>query len=207
MVTLHAITHFFQVHDTIGYILFTLGIALEGEFLLILGGVLAHLGAFTFPLMYVAGFIGACIKTALGYWLGRFLRRKYPKSRFFRFVTRKVGTFLPHFKERPFWSIFISKFIFGVNHFVLVYSGYVHVRRWIYYKAEVLSSLLWVLLFLGLGYIFSIAAFGISHDIRKFTLLLFVFVAGFVILQRIINFILELYETKKELLDEDVYEV
>ncbi len=206
MISFHAITTFVQNHELVGYIIVFLGVFLEGEFTLLVAGVLAHLSAFTFGEAYLVALAGGLTKTIVGYRFGRFLRAKYPKSRFFRFVVRKVNTLLPQFKERPFWSIFISKFIFGLNNLVLIYAGFAKVRRSMYYRAELISNVTWSFLVLGLGFVFSVAAFNISHDIRKFMLLFFAFLIGFIIVQRIIHFIIEIAETKLDILEKDIWE-
>ncbi len=206
MISFHAINTFVQQHQTLGYLIVFLGVFLEGEFTLIVTGVLAHLGAFSFGEAYMVALGGGLTKTLLGYRFGRLLRRKYPTSRFFRFVVRKVNDILPKFKEKPFWSIFVSKFIFGVNNLVLIYAGFAKIRRGVYYRAELISNVSWSFLVLGLGYVFSLAAFNISHDIRKFMLMFFAFLIGFVIIQRIIHFIIEVAETKKDILEKDVWE-
>jgi membrane protein DedA with SNARE-associated domain len=206
MISFHAITNFVQDHQMLGYFILFLGVLIEGEFVLIASGILAHIGAFTFGEAYLVALAGGMSKTLIGYRLGRFLRKRYSKSRFFRFVVRKVRTLLPKFTEKPFWSVFVSKFIFGLNNLVLIYSGFIRIRRTTYIKAELVSTAVWAFLALGLGYIFSIAALTISHDIRKFMLLLLVFLVGFVILQRMMHFFLELFETKKDILDGEILE-
>src|SRR5258706_14643602 len=128
MLTIKAIVDFASAHEVLGYLFLFVGIILEGEFVLLIAGILAHLGAFPFWGLYFAGILGAIFKTFLGYTIGNFLNIKYPKSRFFRFVTRRIRDHLPHFKTKPFWSIFISKFIWGINHFVLIFSGYTKIQ-------------------------------------------------------------------------------
>lgn len=206
MISFGAITNFVQDHQFIGYVIVFIGVVLEGEFTLLVTGVLAHIGAFAFGEAYLVAISGGMTKTLLGYHVGRVLRKKYAKSRFFRFVIRKVHNLLPKFRERPFWSVFISKFIFGLNNLVLIYSGVMRVRQRIYIRAELISTYIWAFVVIGAGYIFSIAAFQISHDIRKFMLLFLLFLVAFVIIQRIMHFIIELAETKKEIFENENWE-
>lgn len=206
MISFTAISNFVQAHQFAGYVIVYLGVFLEGEFTLIVTGVLAHIGAFAFGDAYLVAFAGGLTKTFVGYRFGRFLRAKYPKSRFFRFIVRKVNALLPNFKDKPFWSVFVSKFIFGLNNIVLIYAGFAKVRRSMYYKAEILSNALLSFVALGLGFVFSIAAFNISHDIRKFMLMFLAFLVAFILLQRTIQFIMEIIETKKDILENDVWE-
>lgn len=206
MLTIKLLTNFVHQHEVLAYVLLFFAVIIEGEFVLLVSGILAHLGALSFPILYIVGYLGAFGKTYVGYGLGVFLKRRYPRSRFFRFVMRRVNDLLPSFKKDPFWSIFTSKFIVGINHFVLIYSGYVKVPKKTYYKAELSSSLAWIFEFLALGYFFSFAAFSISRDIRKFTLIILAFVIGFVIVQRLINLFLEMYEARKDDFEEIIEE-
>lgn len=161
---------------------------------MITAGILAHLGPISFWSAFVVGMAGAVAKSFLWYKLGVLLEIKIPKNRFFSYVEKKVLGFLPSFTTKPFWSVFTSKFIYGVNHFTLIFAGFKKINIFIYMKAEFYSSLIWAIGILSLGYYLSYAAFGITKDIRKFTLLILLFVIGFLILERIISFFVELLE-------------
>lgn len=188
--------HFVQSHEAIALFVFVLGVVIEGEFALIIAGIFAALHGWHFYNALLFGFLGAAIKLFLGYSIGRGLAIKYPQSKFFKYVHGKIHHYLPLFSEKPFWSIFISKFIYGVNHVTLIFSGYSKIHFKTYLKAETLSSILWVPLFVCLGYFFSHTALQISNDIRKFTFVIFAFILGFILLERIIVFFYELAEEK-----------
>ncbi len=66
-----------------------------------------------------------------------------------------------------------------------------------YVRAEIISTIIWLLGFLGLGYFFSFAAFSISGNIRQGVLLILIFIGGFLILQRLVSFIYDLVEYKE----------
>jgi membrane protein DedA with SNARE-associated domain len=89
-----------QQFKELAYVLLFFAVIIEGEFVLLVSGILAHLGALSFPILYIAGYLGAFGKTYVGYGLGVFLKRRYPRSRFFRFVMRRVNDLLPSFKKR-----------------------------------------------------------------------------------------------------------
>ncbi len=192
MHTIPVLTHFIQNHDILAYVIFFVGIIFEGEIFMIFGGILSGLGAFDIKTTVLLALASAIIKSVVWYSFGAAISRRYPKSIIFRFLEKKVKFFLPRFRERPFWSIFISKFIYGVNHFTLLFSGYAKIDFKTYFKAETYSSLPWVLGFLSLGYFFSYAALAISNDIRKFSLIILGFFVLFMLLEHLLTFFYEL---------------
>ena len=119
--------------------------------------------------------VAAFCKMFLGYNFGAYLGRKYPDSGFLKYIERKIIYFLPHFREKPFWSIVLSKFIYGVNNAALIFAGYAKANFKTYLKAEMLSSLVWLGAMLWLGLFFSSTALSISHSFDNFILLIILF--------------------------------
>lgn len=194
MHTIRFLSNLIESHQILACTILFVGILLEGEFTLMISGILAHLGAIHFGLALSIGLSGAVVKTVLGYYIGGIIKEKYPNSRFFKHLEKKVAYILPKFKQSPFWSIFASKFIIGINHFTLVFSGYFKINYRTYLKAEFISTIIWVIGMLSIGYFFSYTAFQISQEIRKFTIIIILFLIGFFILEKILSFIYELFE-------------
>ena len=194
MHTVQFLTQLVASHDILAYCLLFIGVLLEGEFTLIIFGILAHIGAVNFGLAIFIGFTGAVLKTVAGYYLGAMIHRKWNGSRFFKHMEKKISYILPKFKQKPFWSIFASKFIVGINHVVLLFAGYLKINFRTYLKAEFLSTIPWVLGLLYLGKFFGFAALGISNEIKIFTLIIVGFIIGFFILEKIISFFYEIFE-------------
>ncbi|MFA5934037.1 MAG: DedA family protein [Candidatus Paceibacterota bacterium] len=201
MATIQTLAIFVEQHQVLSYTLLFIGVLLEGEFALITAGVLSHLGAFQLFTVLPVTYVGAITKPVLGYYLGIFMHRKFPESRFLKFIEKKIMYFLPHFKERPFWSVFISKFIYGVNHLTLVIAGYWHIDFKKFIKAEIFSTTIWLIGLISIGYFFSRTAFGISHDVRKVSIFLLIFLIGFIILQQLLTLIYDVY---KEIIDDEL---
>jgi membrane protein DedA with SNARE-associated domain len=185
---------FVTVHPVLAYGALFIGVLWEGEFVLIMAGILVHLKVFGIVPTLSIVVVSASIKTVLGYYLGRFLGKTFPKSRILKYFERRVFYYLPRFKERPFWSIFISKFIYGVNNATLVFSGFVNVNFKTYCIAEAVSSIFWLGGMFVLGNYFSQTALSISHNFRYFMLIILLFTIGFMILQKTINLIIEIFE-------------
>ncbi len=185
---------FVNNHSVFSYGALFLGAFLEGEIMLIMAGVMVHLGVFPIGLTVGIVALAAASKTLIGYYLGVYIGRKFPNSPLLKYFERRVFFFLPRFKERPFWSIVLSKCIYGVNNATLVFAGYVGADFKTYLKAEAISSVVWFGGMFGLGLFFSTTALSISHNFRNFGLLILLFIIGFMILLKVINLVIELLE-------------
>ena len=181
-------------HVILLYIIMFVMVIWEGEITLIIAGILVHIGVFSLPLTLFLALIAAITKTIVGYRLGSYLGRTFPNSSFLKYMERKVFFFLPRFRERPFWSIVVSKFIYGVNNLTLVFAGYVNADFNMYCLAEGTSSFFWLGGMFGLGYFFSASALAFSHTLRSFALRIALFIIGFMIIQKIINLVIEVVE-------------
>ena len=194
MHTVNFLVNLVEHHQVLAYAVIFIGLIFEGEIILLSTGVLAHLGAvnFNFALAFILA--GGIIKTFLGYYIGQFIHKKWHKNTFVSYVEKRVYEIMPRFNERPFWSIFISKFIMGANHVVIIFSGYVKVHYKTYLNAEFLATAIWAPLLLSLGYYFSYAALQVSRDIWRFLLIVVMFVIGYIIFDKILGFIFEMFE-------------
>ena len=192
MHTVALLKHFVENHEILAYLLIFLGLIFEGEFVLVMTGVLAHLGAISFWVALIFIICGGISKTFLGYYTGQFIHNKWNNSKFLMHIEKRVLYFIPRFKERPFWSIFISKFIMGVNYLVVIFSGYMKIDLRTYLKAEIISTLVWAPALLSLGYFFSYTAFHVSREISRFSLIVLILFLAFMILNKFIAYLYEL---------------
>ena len=120
MHTVNLLTRLIEDHQILAYGIIYLGLLFEGEFFLISAGILAHLGALNVWLGLLIALLGGLSKTFMGYALGEFLYKIFNHHKFFKYIQKRVYIILPRFKTKPFWSIFISKFIAGANNVVII---------------------------------------------------------------------------------------
>lgn len=199
MVTLSHIRHFVELHADIAYILITLGVIIEGEIVVVIAGIFSYLGSLNIFVSFIATMIGGGVKSILGYSFGYYLQKYHSGRPIISQAERRIHYFLPRFSEKPFWSIFLSRFlILGLHWFSLLFSGYKKIKLRTYAEAELASLLIWSASVLALGYFFSYTALSISRDIRKFIVIIFLFFIAFFILEKIVAFIIELVETKEK---------
>lgn len=193
MQTVNILRHLVENHLLLTYLLVFLITIVEGEIVSISAGILVLLGALNFWFALLVIFCGGMVKTNAGYFLGKFLYRKFNNNKFLRYVEKRVLSVMPHFKQKPFWSIFISKFIM-MNHLVIIFAGYKNVDFKKYLKAEVSSTLFWAPGLMLLGYFFSYTAIRVSHEIWRFTLVVLVLIILFVIFDKLIGWLYKMFE-------------
>ncbi|MCX6752086.1 MAG: VTT domain-containing protein [Candidatus Nomurabacteria bacterium] len=194
MHTVNLLIGLVEHHQVLVYAVIFLGLIVEGEFFLISTGILTHLGALNFWIALIFVLLGALSKTFLGYALGEFLFKKYNHHRFFRYIQRRVYSVLPRFKAKPFWSIFISKFLVGINHVVIVFCGFEKIDYKKYLKAEISATIIWAPLLLSLGYFFSFTALHVSQKIGRFSMVVLGLFILYIILDKFIGWVYEIFE-------------
>ncbi|MFA6257883.1 MAG: VTT domain-containing protein [Candidatus Paceibacterota bacterium] len=194
MHTVNLLTSLVENHQTLAYLVVFLGSVFEGEFLLISAGILAHLGAlnFWFSLSFIL--LGAITKTFIGYRLGEFLFKKFEHHKFFKYIQKKVYGILPRFKEKPFWSIFISKFIMGANNLVIIFSGYEKINYRKFLMAEISATIIWAPVLLSLGFFFSYTALHISREIWKFSAIILILFVLFILFDKLVSWFYKIFE-------------
>ncbi len=194
MDTINILTHLIENYEWLVYFFIFFGLIIEGEFILLATGIFFHLGAL--DIYYALFFIilGLASKTLLGYLLGSTLQMRWNHTRFLKYIEKRVLSVMPHFKRKPFWSIFISKFIIGVNNIVIIFSGYQKIDFRKYLKAEFFSTIIWAPTLILLGYVFSFTAIHVSREIWRFSAIVIVLTILFMLFDRLVGWIYEIFE-------------
>ncbi len=194
MYTVNLLTNAVEHHQALAYLIIFFGLIFEGEIVIISVGILSHLGAlnFWFSLLFII--LGAFSKTFVFYALGEFLYKTFNHHNIFKYIQKRVYSILPRFKIKPFWSIFVSKFIMGVNYLVVIFCGYEKIEYKQFLKAEISSTIIWAPALLSLGYFFGYTALHISREIWKFTLVIIVLFIIFIFFDKLVSWLYELSE-------------
>ena len=195
--TIEHILSFVEAHRYSGYFLLFLAMVLEGEVFLIIAGMLVHLKAFDVGDVFVIALVGVITGNILWYSLGTTLSEKRFAQPIIRRAHKAVFYFLPRFSEKPFKSIFFSKFIYGANRATILMSGVLKVKFPLFMKAEFSASIIWVILYATLGYFLGYAAIHLTHKAMYFALLIIAFVVGFILLRELSVRIYERYQRQK----------
>ncbi|OHA79166.1 MAG: hypothetical protein A2747_01545 [Candidatus Yonathbacteria bacterium RIFCSPHIGHO2_01_FULL_44_41] len=175
-----------QDHRFWGYAILFIAMIFEGEVFLIVAGMLATLDAFDIGDVLWISFFGVILGNTMWYYLGAKLKDTRFSRRIIKWAERAIIFFLPRFREKPFKSIFFSKFIYGANRATVIMSGVLRVPFRLFFKAEFLASILWVALYASVGYFFGFAAVNITHNASRFALIAVVFMIAFILIQKLI---------------------
>ncbi len=149
----------------IGYALISFGMMLEGDIVLFAGALLMHQGFFDVGDMVVVVLGGVLIGDVLWYYLGFRLIGRAP-SFLVRWIERIAYPFDAHIRERPFRTIFISKFAYGMHHALLARAGMIRLPFRKFFRDDALASAVWILIIGGLGYASSASFFFLKHYLR-----------------------------------------
>lgn len=200
MHTVEILNHLVENNQTLAYFIIFLGLIFEGEIVVITTGVLSYLGALNFWVSLMFILAGGIVKAFAGYYLGGYLYKRYREHNFFKYLEKRVSFFMPRFAEKPFWSIFISKFVMGINYLVVIFSGYKKVNMKVFAKAEVLSTIIWAPTLLSLGFFFSQTALAYSKELSRFSLIVVILLAIFLLFDKLMASVYKLFLSFKNAL-------
>jgi membrane protein DedA with SNARE-associated domain len=197
-ISIGAIRHFVEIHAIIVYLIIFIGVIFEGEIMVIFAGIFSYLGSINVFIALISVLLGGATKSFLGYTIGFYLNKHHSHRPIINKIERRIAYFLPKFNDRPFWSIFVSRFfILGIGWFTIVFSGYRNIPLKLYTRAEGYSLVLWSILMLALGYFFGYTALSISRDIRNVLLMILAFFIIFFVIEKIVAFMVELFSIKE----------
>jgi membrane protein DedA with SNARE-associated domain len=186
---------YFEKHLILAFLFVFVSVVIEGEIILLLLGVLLHLHVVPLSILILFLIPALVTKTTFWYLLGKNIKTRFPESKFLHFIETTIERLFPTFVEKPFFPIFISKFAYGLNHATLAFAGYKRVPIRLYALVETISSVVWVVLLVGTGYVLSFAALTITTDLRKVSIIILLGIVGFLIFQRVVSFLFTLFET------------
>ncbi|WP_298674416.1 DedA family protein [uncultured Sphingomonas sp.] len=135
-----------------GLVALFLGAGLEGETVVVAGGILAHRGLFPLVGAMAAAAAGSFVIDQLWFLLGRrfhdhrFVRKAYEKPAF----AKALGFLQRH----PIGFIFAFRFIYGFRTVSPIAIGTTDVPARLFMIVNLVSAIVWGIIFSGLGFIF-----------------------------------------------------
>jgi membrane protein DedA with SNARE-associated domain len=159
-----------------GYLAVFVGTFLEGETVLVLAGIAAHLGYLQFPLVLLAAFAGALSGDVLYFYLGRWhgmtTLNRHPQ---WQSRVAKLNKMMDRYHSP---LILASRFLYGLRMITPFTLGLGHVPPLKYILLDAVSVLVWTL-GVGLGgYLFGNFLDIIIGDIKRYELAVMGAVAG-----------------------------
>ncbi len=147
-----ALFHYLTLWQPIGYIVLFFGMMIEGDTLLFLAAFLVRQGSFEFLPTLVTILSGVLLGDIGWYMLGKMLNQE---SFLGKWIHHLAHPFDEHMIQRPFRTIFISKFMYGFHHAMLMRAGALKVPKKQFAKIDLVATISWMAVIGGLGYFFS----------------------------------------------------
>jgi membrane protein DedA with SNARE-associated domain len=156
-----------------------IGSAVEGDFTLILAGVVSHLGIFPFPLAAAIGALGSFIGDCAWYGLGRLRGPRLRSGALYR----RVGPGIERLARRfGAWQLLAARFVYGTKSASMVFWGLHGLPFRRFAPIDALGCMLGATAFTALGYVVSGSAEVLLGKVRRVELwLLGAFLVGIVL--------------------------
>lgn len=179
--------NFSETHRIIAYALIFIGLFIEGEVVLILAGILVKNGNITFITTFGIAFIATIIHDIFFYQIGTKLA-KTGRKKFLFFNLEKIKSFLDGIHKIDYYHIFISKFGFSTNRFVLIAAGYMNkmsLEKLVKYSIP--ADFLWSLIFISLGVLFAEGTSILKKDLKIFAISVTIFLVAIIVIKKLIQ--------------------
>jgi len=169
---------------TYGYILAFFAMIVEGDLFLLAVGFLSFAGVFNPASMFLTVLTGVLFGDSIWYLLGK----KFKGSPFFliRVASRATRPFDGHLIKHPLKTIFVSKFTYGVHHLILARIGSLGLPYKKFISDDLISSLAWVLLVGGIGYLSGASLMVARHYLHYAEIVLLLVIVSYVLLNKMI---------------------
>jgi membrane protein DedA with SNARE-associated domain len=155
---------FVEMHRVIGYFLLFIGVMVEGEAILLIFSFLASQGYVSIDVVMLVTFLGVIIGDNIWYEAGKAYGQKLYDGIGKHFINQQLFEKIRNnIKEHNFKYIFFSKFIYGLNHFVIMVAGYEKEDPKKIMKLDVLGTIPWICVVSTIGYSFGYALKTFKH--------------------------------------------
>ncbi len=152
-----------------GFAAVFIGTALEGDLTMVLAGVVAHLGYFSFPMAVGVAALGAFLADCCWYLVGRAHTERFRGARFYRKVGPRVEKVA---RKLGVWQLLAARFVYGTKIASMLFWGLhgLHFAR--FALVDAIGCITGAVVFVGLGYLIGNGADVILHQVKRFELVL-----------------------------------
>jgi membrane protein DedA with SNARE-associated domain len=147
-----------------GLLAVVVGAAFEGDFSLILAGVVSHLGIYQFPHALAAGALGSLIGDSIWYGVGRVRGPRFRRAKLYR----RVGSTIERLAARlgP-WELLAARFVYGTKAASMLFWGLHGLPLGRFLMIDAVGCVLGSLVFTGLGYLVSGSATALLGKVNR----------------------------------------
>ncbi|KTC55800.1 hypothetical protein AO262_28625 [Pseudomonas fluorescens ABAC62] len=170
-----------------GYWVIFIGCLLEGETVLLLGGIAAHQGNLQFLQVIGWATVGGILGDQLLFWAGRYSgERLLPKLKHHQSAIRRVEGIIHRY---PTTSVFAVRFLYGMRLVGPIVIGASGLAPWRFALINSLSAAVWAVLFVSIGYWTGEALQQFLGDLKPYRLPIFLGVIGLVVLVAAVRYL------------------
>ena len=150
-----------------GLLAVAIGAAFEGDFSMILAGVVSHLGVFEFPYAVAAGAVGSLAGDSLWYGFGRLRGPRFKEGKLYG----RVGPTIERLAGRmgP-WELLAARFVYGTKAASMLFWGLHGLPLGRFLLIDAIGCGLGALVFSGLGYLVSGSATVLLGRVKRIEL-------------------------------------
>ena len=135
-----------------GYLAILVITFIEGETIVILAGVAAHLGLLELPWVIAAAVAGSFSGDQLWYYIGRHWGPKIIARRLsWQEGAQKV---YKHLHRHQYWLILTFRFYYGLRNVTPFVVGSAHIPRLRFFTLNLIGAIVWAITFTYAGYLF-----------------------------------------------------
>ncbi len=179
---------FIQAHhaQNIVYLVLLVGMFTDAALVIFIAIFLMAQRALNIPATIGIIIVGTLLEQLLWYWIGSRLGKF---NGLVRWTDRLAQPFDRHILEKPFRTLVISKFVYGLHRAVLARAGMLGLHFKTYVRDSFLSTFIWLAALGGIGYGFSASYSALSRYMNYAEIIPLVLV--------IIYFIVDYYISKR----------
>jgi membrane protein DedA with SNARE-associated domain len=162
--------------STYGYAAITIGTFLEGETILILGGLAAYRGYLKLPWVLVSAFLGTLLGDQLYFYIGRAKGQSIlEKRRNWKSKSEKVFSLL---NKHQVLLILGFRFLYGLRTVTPIVLGASRIAPVRFLILNILGAFTWTIVIGVMGYMFGHTLEVIIGDVKRYELWLFIGLAA-----------------------------
>jgi membrane protein DedA with SNARE-associated domain len=153
---------------TYGYLAILVVTFIEGETIVILAGVAAHLGLLELPWVIAAAVAGSFSGDQLWYYVGRHWGPKIIARRLsWQEGAQKV---YKHLHRHQYWLILTFRFYYGLRNVTPFVVGSAHIPRLRFFSLNLTGAIVWAIIFAYVGYGLGEASQFFIDDFKRYGL-------------------------------------
>ena len=164
--------HLRYLVENYGYVAILIGTFLEGESILALGGIAAHMGILEIQWVILAAFCGSTFGDQLYFFIGRrwgnSIIARWPK---WRGRMDRVHKLMERWHS---WIILLFRFWYGLRNITPVALGMSEVKTSLFVTLNIIGALIWAVTVAMGGYLFGAVVETVLGDIKKYQMYLLI---------------------------------